>query len=1422
MRHRIILTLLACLAAVGTAKAASTSLFDGKSFAGWDGDTNMIWRITDGCFIGGSMSTKIKQNEFLATTRNYTNFIIKLKFKLLGDSKKDFVNSGVQIRSQRRAGDSEMIGYQCDIGDPTWWGSIYDESRRNKLMAQSDMKSLEPVLKRGDWNDYQVHAEGRRIRTWINGVLAVDYTEADERIIQWGRIGLQIHSGGPAEAWFKDITIEELPSPKESPLTPAEQRASFTVPAGFVVELAVAEPDLPKPITVTWDDSGRMWSITATEYPVDGNENAASAEALYRNGGRDKVLVFPSLREGGRNNAAGVGGLVPSSTPLYGQPRVFADGLAMPMGVLPYKDGAIIQHGSEILFLRDTDGDGKADKREVLLSGFGIQDSHLMPHQFTWAPGGWVYLAQGAFNYSKVRTTDGVVVQFDHTKLARFRPDGSQFEVLTHGPCNIWGLAISRKGETFIQEANDYGYSVIPYEPGINIPGCGDYKFRPYAPKHPSATPFAMGGTGLSGLALNDDANGFPLPWNDVMFVANPITRMVQAVRVNRDGAGYKMEKLPDFMTTTDEWFRPVAMHFGPDGCLYVVDWYNKIISHNEVPRTHPDRDKSRGRVWRVRHESQKLRDIPDIAKASDASLVIALRSGNRWEQGAALNQIGYRKAAIPAQQTGNSAEQVIQSLRAAEAAGTISSATIAPLLSHIDRHVRREAIRALGELRRSAKVPEEEALKLAGPLAADADHSVRTEVIRTISGQMTPWKHLIIVGAEKRPDPSLGHQAIALLIRMALPALLDDTKSGPGYERAFERYLVRAGLERHPSAVAAFLKSADAASLPLENRAFASLALDPQSAATTLASLLPQLKRVPSEEEVRTLANALNDAAVVAILKSQLVDPTSAMPLLETLLKLRTSLDSTALLPLLTAPTKALLTSPAGPELALGLRLASEFQLQAAEPTLAGILEASLAPVSIRGSSGLVPALKALASLRSDRSDLFLGAFGRNEPGVRETALTALAASRGDHSAAALLGLWDKLTSKERSSAIGVLSAAPNGAKAILASLKKGQLAEDDLPASALEKMRLTLSGNADMDALWLKMAPRMKRALRLDGANGDYVETKLTLAGPFTVEAWVKLDPEISNLDGILGAPGQLDLNFYGGQFRAWVSGLNDVVVAKRKVTPESWTHVALTRDAAGEFRIYVNGELDAVGTTRSTNTFTGLDLGRTIPTQGGTAGWLAEFRVWNQSRSAEEIIGSFDRSFAGETRPAGLAVLFPGDNLKPHGKARVEGTLEAPPLLTAKEAQAVEEKFAKFRSLVTQPGDAAKGRDLFTTTCLSCHQAGGKGAGFAPNLDGSALRTTDGLLRALLTPSAAVEAGYRKFRVETTDGEIQEGQLGSEDASGVVLKRPNVEPLKIAAKDIKRARFLNESVMPEGLLESLAPQQVADLFAHLRTLK
>jgi hypothetical protein len=204
-------TLLALAGVSATAENRPVSLFDGKSFAGWDGDTKRTWRIEDGCIVGGSLKRKIPRNEFLATTRSYGDFVLRVQFKLLGDAQKTFVNSGVQFRSQRMPGSSEMIGYQADLGDPTWWASLYDESRRNKVLAQSDMTKINKVLRRGEWNTYEVRAEGTRIRITLGGVLGVDYTEKEVAIPQEGRIGLQIHAGGPAEVWFKEIVLEELP-----------------------------------------------------------------------------------------------------------------------------------------------------------------------------------------------------------------------------------------------------------------------------------------------------------------------------------------------------------------------------------------------------------------------------------------------------------------------------------------------------------------------------------------------------------------------------------------------------------------------------------------------------------------------------------------------------------------------------------------------------------------------------------------------------------------------------------------------------------------------------------------------------------------------------------------------------------------------------------------------------------------------------------------------------------------------------------------------------------------------------------------------------------------------------------------------------------------------------------------------------------
>jgi 3-keto-disaccharide hydrolase len=184
------------------------SLFDGRTLTGWEGDTKTTWRIQDGAIVGGSLSTQVPRNEFLTTTRSFGDFVLRVKFKLVGTE--GFVNGGVQIRSQRvKEPPNEMSGYQADLGDK-YWGSLYDESRRNKTLVAPPAEVIKEILKPGDWNDYEIRAEGPRIRLSINGRQTVDYTEAEPKIPRDGLIGLQVHGGGKAEAWYKDITIQEL------------------------------------------------------------------------------------------------------------------------------------------------------------------------------------------------------------------------------------------------------------------------------------------------------------------------------------------------------------------------------------------------------------------------------------------------------------------------------------------------------------------------------------------------------------------------------------------------------------------------------------------------------------------------------------------------------------------------------------------------------------------------------------------------------------------------------------------------------------------------------------------------------------------------------------------------------------------------------------------------------------------------------------------------------------------------------------------------------------------------------------------------------------------------------------------------------------------------------------------------------------
>jgi putative heme-binding domain-containing protein len=1399
-----ILLILAVTSSTPAARANEPRpLFDGSSLAGWDvrGGEEKWWRAAEGMIVGGSLEENVPHNTFLSTKDSFGNFELRFKIRVRGAG--GFVNSGIQIRSTRVPKSHEMSGYQVDAG-PGWWGKLYDESRRNKVIGEpKDPQALAAAIKEGDWNDYTIRAEGPRIRSWINGVAALDFVEPDATIPLDGQIGLQVHGGGKALVEVKDIAIERLPATpvgaklkagnaaEAVPLSPADEAAAFTLADGFTAELVLAESEDPanpygKFVALAFDAHGRLWTTTALEYPVDANENPEASRQLFASGGRDKVLVVDDPW---------------AAKPA--PPRTFADHLAMPLSVLPYRDGAFVQYGPEVRFYRDADSDGRAEAHETVLEGFGVQDSHLFPHQFTRVPGDWILLAQGLFNTSQVRRpgnaafADGSTeIRFDACKLARFKPDGSMFESVTAGPNNIWGLTISRTGETWLQEANDIGYPLFPYEPGVLVATGSPDRLRPYQPlMPPPLAPPQMGGSGLSGLALADDLDGWPAPWGAgtgynpderIFYLANPITNSIQTVIATRSGERFTYRKGPDLLASADKAFRPVAIQFGPDGCLYVIDWYNKVISHNEVPRNHPDRDRVRGRIWRIRHSSQPVREPIDIAKVPTADLPRHLSAKNNRLADLAWQEIVDRdaKSLLPelarlAADAKAPTEARIGALWALEGLGGAATPLLEKLVADPSADLRHEAIRIA-----AAACPEADFRRLAESLVDDPSPRVRAAL-----------------GDALRRIPVTAPETTALLVRFGRGPVQGDAWTV--YDREFERYLARWALERNAAQVAAFLGSPAGRELPVENRLLALLALEPAVAAQALVTMLPDLGRPPDAQEIRLLAQQAAIPAVAAALERLVLAPETRPAALAALLAQRTSLDATVLEPIMSQAAATLLAAGASPtDRTLGLEVAGAFSIKSLAPQVSTLALDGEAGGDIRRAA--IRCLRELGAMSGDTGRAALAAAGADRA-LRAEAIAAWAASRDPAACAALVAAWDDLDFAERQAAAAALARQREGAAALVAAMADDSIDAGSLPIGTVADMRAVLGADAALEKIWNDLTAGATAVLRLAGGDADSA-AEVNLEGPFTVEAWVNLESPISNQDSLLAADGVLDMNFFAEQFRVWIKPFHDVLVARRKAVPGTWTHYAVTRDAEGSLKLYVNGELDCEATVRDTTPYRGLRIGYSTPKGAGTQGRVAEFRVWDRARTADELRADFDRSYAGDgTRPPSLVTFHGGSSWgELAGQARVEPALDAPRLVTTADVQARAEKFARFRALADAGGDAARGRTLFATKCLTCHQQGGEGGKIGPALDGLGLTGVEAILRHVLTPSAAMEGGYRSFRVVTRDGRVIQGLLVSRDADAIVIRQPDVADIRIAAKDVSQADFTGISVMPEGLLE------------------
>lgn len=507
------------------------------------------------------------------------------------------------------------------------------------------------------------------------------------------------------------------------PLSPEESMKHISVPVGMEVKLFASEPMIGgKPICMNWDEAGRLWICETMDYP---NE-------LQRAGGRDRIRILEDTDGDGKAD----------------KHHVFAEGLSIPSTLTYYRGGVIVQNGRETIYLKDTDGDGKADLRKVLVTGWGMGDTHGGVSNFQYGLDNWYYAMQG-YNQSQpvlVRNTltSGKEVQSFRQGFFRFKVAGegdktevTELEFLRSTNNNTWGLGISEEGLIFGSTANGnpsefmpipnrYYESVRGWSASVLNGIADDNHFEPITEKVRQVDHHG-GFTAAAGHALYTARNYPQEYWNRTAFVCEPTGHLVATFVIRPDGAGFKSKNSWNLFASNDEWTAPIMAEVGPDGNVWVLDWYNYIVQHNPTPtgfRTGRGaayeselRDKKHGRIYRVvgqasslpKNEEEKGGWKPTpLTNATPEQLVEALKSDNMfWRRHAQRLLVERGEVADVAKllqtlvaKSGAAASNSASSIHALwtihgldSSKGALSVLAFGHALEHPDPHVRRSAL---------------------------------------------------------------------------------------------------------------------------------------------------------------------------------------------------------------------------------------------------------------------------------------------------------------------------------------------------------------------------------------------------------------------------------------------------------------------------------------------------------------------------------------------------------------------------------------------------------------------------------------------------------------------------------------------------------------------------------------------------------
>jgi putative membrane-bound dehydrogenase-like protein len=1115
------------------------------------------------------------------------------------------------------------------------------------------------------------------------------------------------------------------------PTPPEKARSEMRVPDGFEITLFASEPDIRKPIAFDFDARGRMIIAEAASYPLGPREGEPATDSIKiledtdRDGRADKITVF-------------------------------ADGLNIPDAVAVAHNGLIVAEAPNLWLMRDTDGDDRADEKTVILTGFGRQDTHHMIHGLAWGPEGKLLMTQGCFNSSDV-LADGKEWHLDRGNFFRCWPDGSALELIHSSFTNSWGFDWDDYGNWIGQDNEgprlihlvdraDYGLNIMDRrdgQPGI-LPGI------------PTDGARSHGYVIQSGLVVYS-GDAFPREYNGDVFEGAPGLHKIIRDTLEPSGASFFASEQDDLLATDDPWHRPIALTVGPDGAIYMLDWYNEILAHVEHPLDSPRRDRSRGRIYRIAWKGAPKTPYPDLTKASPEELRDNLRSDNRW-----LRRMSQRLLA---------------------ARGHAAVDLVLPLLGKNESpRTRCHALWTIVE----SRVPLNSKIKKAIFRGFDdPDSRVRAAAIRSS-------RHLNLNDANyaerlteltRDPDDFAKFEAALSLASLNQPLPMRDLAALIGQAHWEDPFLAFAfaqaiGPQREEVVMTAFELGARSLAKNDNGLLAALLQLrDPRTVPLLLATLRqPKLKPASAEELVSGL-NAFDSPDIFPALVRFLSERPSLSPRLASpiLSDLRARKQESTLA---TSDIERVLVNLAdrgSADLRRDVFLtAAKLQTRSLSPQI----NSSLDVADPRTAEAAILATGELA-LTDSESDLLSIAASQN-PRARWAAVRALSQIAESDAAAEvfLAALASPDSSRDALTGLQRLSKSSTAASASL---------EKVVNLAAFGNFLLQEDSRRQLESWIREQAPDRAPALlsRLSAADGVLRDWKVI--GPFPnpdTKGHATVYPPETELNA------DAEYNFLNQTIR-WQptrpnhpDGLVDLMtlVPNEAVVAYAWTTLASETDRAAtlyagsddSIKIWINGELvhdhlvdrglivdqdsARVSLRKGENTIL-VKIGQN---RGG----------WNFHVRIAPAIG------ANTENEKELALWMKGN--PDHGR---DVFFQSP------------------------------------AGCVKCHAIAGEGGRVGPDLTELGwLNPRSYILNSILNPSDDIAGGFAGLALETKDNGSLEGYIHRESSSEIEFVTSEGKTLKIRKRDIARRTARNASGMPDALEDALTTQELADLLAFL----